>query len=126
MLKSIVVQAERARARDVTKRYATAWGARTLRLRVTSAAWWATAVDAVGRAQRQRQRGPAPESVRVAFTPFPRPRAAQLTEPRYRCFGGGNRHPARPKDALEDAELETRAAAETLPATVDAYRNHPL
>ena len=30
------------------------------------------------------------------------------------------------QDTLEDAELDTRAAAETLPATVDAYRNHPL
>ena len=30
------------------------------------------------------------------------------------------------QDALEDAELDARAAAERMPTTIDAFRGHPL
>ena len=40
---------ERGHVRDVTKRYALAWGARSLRLRPAPAEWWAAALAATGR-----------------------------------------------------------------------------
>lgn len=60
---SCVTPIERGYAKDVTKRYAAAWGARTLKLRHVPAEWWLVLLSG------GRHRGPPDGGVGIALGP---------------------------------------------------------